>query len=152
MNYQQSNTLLAGPGIMLISAAIFGFFGFTTGFPELTTDNPPQIIPMVVVLKWTLRGTAIAFLISAIIAMKQQFIANVLYSVIGLISAVVFVVVAVWDMTSVYMSGVHWFLLLVFAAWNGYGSWTALRELMATRRAAPRDAESFEPPEQYPPQ
>ena len=52
--------LLAGPGIMLISAALFGFFGFFSGITwnalSMTTGKP---ILFVVMLGWTLRLSAI---------------------------------------------------------------------------------------------
>ncbi len=141
--------LLAGPGIMLISAAIFGYFGFMTLFPEVDA-NTGQLIPLVVTLKWTLRVSAIAFFAAAAITMAKSLPGNLLYAVFGVFSAVALLVVGVWDLSSTFFSGVHPFLLFLFAAWNGYGSWTSLRALLAWRAAARRTQhmdDRFQPPD-----
>ncbi len=135
MSQRPSSASLAGPGMMLLSAAIFGFFGFMMIFPEIDSMTG-KLIPMVVALKWTLRAAAVAFLLSAGLSMANPRAGNILYSGVSLISAGLFAVVAVWDiMTPQYMSGVHWFLLLVFAAWNGYAALSGLREIFSARSA-----------------
>ncbi len=142
MTQRSYSNALAGPGMMFLSAAIFGFFGFMMAFPEIdsTTGN---LIPLVVTLKWTLRAAAVAFLLSAVLSIANPRAGEILYAGVSLISAGLFVVVAVWDiMTPQYVSGVHWFLLLVFAAWNGFGSYSSLREILSARRIASR----IEPP------
>ncbi len=42
-----------------------------------------------------------------------------------------------------HAAGIPPFLLVIFAVWNGYGSWTGLRALLA-RRSAPLDAPPFD--------
>ncbi len=127
------NGLLAGPGIMLLSAAIFGFFGFMTPFPELDA-NTGELIPLVLTLKWTLRITAVALLAAGLVAMAQPLVGDIVYSVTGLVSAIMLVVVGVWDLLVEYHSGVHWFLLFAFAAWNGWGSYSGLQSITRVRR------------------
>ncbi|MBT8484594.1 MAG: hypothetical protein HKO59_17370 [Phycisphaerales bacterium] len=123
---------LAGPGVMLFSAALFAYFGFFTAFPEIdvATKDP---IPLVLTLKWTLRATAVGFAIAAGLVVVTPFGANLLYGIVGLAAAVAFLVVAGWDLRSDYDSGIHPVLLLAFAGWNGVGSWTGLRTLLGGR-------------------
>ncbi len=123
---------LAGPGIMLLSAAIFGYFGFMLAFPELDTKTG-SLIRLVITLKWTLRAAAIGFLLAAVITMANTFAGNLLYALVGIVSAAMFVGIAVWDLGSPWHSGVHPFLLFVFAAWNGYSSFAGLRAVLSGR-------------------
>ncbi len=134
---------LAGPGIMLLSAAIFGYFGFMLAFPELDTKTG-SLIPLVITLKWTLRAAAIGFLLAAVITMANTFAGNLLYALVGIVSAAMFVGIAVWDLGSPWHSGVPPFLLFVFAAWNGYSSFAGLRAMRSGRG----DHGSFGPPPQ----
>ena len=128
---------------MLFSAALFGYFGFMLSFPE-TDLNTGKLIPLVVTLKWTLRGAAIVFLTSALLVMVRHGAGELLYALGGLAAAGIFLVIALWDLNSTYYSGVHPFLLFVFAAWNGYGSWTSLRTILAMRAPGPElDPDGF---------
>ena len=130
---------------MLISGGIFAYFGFATPWAhQYTTTTPPVLLPMVVLLKWSLRGGAIAFGISALISLTGSAFGPLLYVVVGLITAAIFAVVAVWEWTNPngYFSGVPAILLIIFAAWNGYGSLSGLREILTSRaKVSP-----FQPP------
>ena len=53
--------LFAGPGVMLFSAAIFGFFGFYMLRPMNAAGQP---ILFMVLLTWTLRGAAVLFVVT----------------------------------------------------------------------------------------
>jgi hypothetical protein len=127
---------------MLISAGLFAYFGFAGSWAHQYTNssapNPNALVPMVAVLKWTLRGGAIAFAIAAIACMLGSILGVLLYSIAGIVTAVLFLIVAIWEMTNPqgYFSGVPAILLIVFAIWNGYGSWSGLREAVAMRRAS----------------
>ena len=126
---------------MLISAGIFAYFGFGSSWAhKYTMTQPPQLLPMVSLLEWTLKSGAIAFGASAILAMIGQRLGDLLYAVAGLLTAVIFVVVAIWEWTNPqgYYSGMPALLLVIFALWNGFGSWSSLRELLS----GPRHAES----------
>lgn len=129
---------LAGPGVMLLSAGIFAYFGFMLAFPEIDPATG-SMIPLVVTLKWTLRVTAIGFALAALLTMSAPRPGNILYAAVGLVSALMFLVVAVWDLASPFGSGVHWMLLVLFAAWNGFGSWSGLRESFGATAAGRRD-------------
>ena len=101
--------IFSGPVVMLFSDALFGYFGFMMSWAhQYTTTNPPQLLVMVVILEWAFRGGAIAFLVSGIVAMVRLNIANLVYSVAGLVTAVMFLAVAIWDWTNPqgYYSGV----------------------------------------------
>jgi hypothetical protein len=121
---------------MLVSAAAFAYFGFASSWAhQYTNTTPPVLIPMIVVLKWTLRGGAIAFLLAALLSMVKPSLGSLVYSVVGLATAALFIVVAIWEWTNPqgYYSGVPPVLLVLFAIWNGYGSWAGIRDLLAMR-------------------
>jgi hypothetical protein len=131
---------------MLVSAAVFGYFGFGMSWVhQYTNTTPPVWIPMIAVLMWTLRCGTIAFVASAIISMGKPWIGSLLYAAAGLATAAVFAVVAVWEWTNAqgYFSGVPPFLLILFALWNGYGSWMGIKELMAAKRSSPAHEQPF---------
>lgn len=133
MDQSRSPVSLAGPGIMLISAAIFGYFGFTSSFIYHSASTG-QLLIYVPLLDWTLKATAIAFLVSGLLTFKLPLLGNTIYATVGLLSAVMFLVVAMLDFADKQHTVMSPLLLLVFAAWNGYGSWLSLREIIAARR------------------
>jgi len=120
---------LAGPAIMLLSALIFGFFGFL--MRETTVDG--EWVLFFALLTWTLRISAGLFVVSAVVTFAAPVAGNLLYALVGVVGAGLFVVVAVMDIADPHNAAVPWWLLLVFAAWNGYGSWFALRAVLAGR-------------------
>ena len=140
MGERTVGSMLAGPGIMLLSAAIFGYFGFAITWIHHSTTG--QFLLFVALLDWTLKGSAIGFGMAAVLTFVKPPLGNLLYGVIGLLGAVLFVVVAGMDYVDKQHTALHPVLLLIFAAWNGYGSWTGLKAVLAERaRHVP-----FEPP------
>lgn len=141
---------MSGPFIMFLSAAIFGYFGFgSTWAHKMTTDDPPELLIMVAVLEWTLKASSILFVLAALITMARAFAGNLLYTIVGLLSSLAFVAVAIWDFSTPYMSGIPPVLLLIFAAWNGYGSWTGLQAMLTMRVTPARTypvEQRFDPP------
>ena len=113
---------------MFLAAALFGYFGFFVSWSYRTTGSPPQTLVMVVLLMWSLRGGCIAFAIAGALALAGAPLALLLYSVAGIVTAIAFVAVAIWDVGSAYFSGVPPLLLFIFAAWNGYSSVQGLRD------------------------
>jgi hypothetical protein len=149
MNQQQKIGARTDVFFMVISALLFAWFGFGSSWAhQYTTTQPPQLLLMVVVLKWTLRGGAIAFGLSVILALTGSILGELLYAIAGLATAVLFAIVAIWEWTNPqgYYSGVPAFLLIIFAVWNGYGSWISLRAITVMRRSMRRDEETFGPP------
>ncbi|MFB3137848.1 MAG: hypothetical protein ACE10B_01335, partial [Phycisphaerales bacterium] len=84
---------LAGPGIMLLSAAIFGYFGFSTSW-NYHSVMTGEFLLFVALLDWTLKGSAIAFGASALLTLANRVLGNLIYGAVGLIGAVLFVVIA----------------------------------------------------------
>ena len=142
MNQMKNHPALAGPGMMIFSAVIFGYFGFTItwNYHSFATG---QFLPYIVILNWTLQGAGIGFATAAIVTFAHRLLGNLIYSIIGLITAVLFLVVAVWDQIDTQnMSFSLPFLpgpvaLLLFAAWNGYTSWFGIKTVLELLRTLP---------------
>lgn len=131
---------LAGPGGMIFSAVLFGYFGFMMG---LTTNNMQgQFVWLFAVFLWTIRGASVGYAVAALMTFAMPLAGNLIYAVVGLFSALGFLVLSGWDLfdTQRMLHGMPmlpgWLMLLLFAAWNGYGSWIGLRAVMAVRRMA----------------
>lgn len=127
---------------MLISAGLFAYFGFGSSWAHqytASTATPPnQWLPMVAVLEWSLKGGAVAFGLAAAISMAGSMFGPLLYAVTGIISSLAFIAVAIWQWTNSqgYYSGMSPILLVLFAAWNGFGSFSSMRDILAARQGA----------------
>ena len=95
-----------------------------------------EFVLFVALLTWTLRISAGLFVLSAVLTLIVPVVGNLLYALVGVVGAGLFVVVAVMDIADDKYATIHPVLLLVFAAWNGYGSWLALRAVLAGRATA----------------
>src|SRR3954465_14218038 len=114
---------------MLLSAAIFAYFGFGTTWLHYSTVNANQFLFFVALLDYTLKATAIGFGLAAVITMvMNKFVGNTIYAVLGILSALMFVVVAIMDWLDPVHTAMSPLLLLIFAGWNGYGSWMLLQQ------------------------
>ena len=128
---------LASAGIMLLSAVIFGFFGFFYGInwntPGVNGQDPVLFRQL---CGWTLKVAAIAYGLAALLTMVSARTGNLLYAIVGLASAVMFVIIAVMDIADTQHAIMPYgpAILLIFAAWNGYGAWQGLRQVMSTQR------------------
>ncbi len=116
---------------LLLSVLLFGYFGFFQSWAhERTLEG--ELLPMVVVLKWTLRISTIAFAIAAILALARRRESHLVAGVTGLLGAIAFAAVAIWDFaTPEYFAGPPTILLAVFALWNGYVSFLSVRTFLA---------------------
>jgi hypothetical protein len=124
---------LTGPAIMVLSALVFGYFGFTM----TDTASDGQFVLFFALLTWTLRISAILFVVAAVITFAAPVFGNLLYALVGVVGAGLFLVVVVMDIADRnYATLVHPVILVVFAIWNGYGSWLALRAILAGRAEA----------------
>ena len=132
----QNKGFFAGPMVMLFSAAIFGYFGFSRDWSAPFPDG--QVILFMVLLGWTLKITACVFLLSGILVFFRSIAGNLLYALAGIGAAGLFVVVAVMDLTDTTHMIMPYgeVVLLLFAAWNGFGSWSALRSILGSREQA----------------
>ncbi len=137
MSQHNHSPYLAGPGGMIFSALLFGYFGFLLGLKPTSVTG--QFVWMFATFMWTLRLSAIGFALSAAVTMAAPVAGNLVYAAVGILSSAAFVVLSIWDLTdNVYaLYGLPmlpgWVLLLLFAAWNGYGSWIGLRAVMMVR-------------------
>ena len=129
---------LAGPTIMLVSALLFGFMGFFA-INWSTPGVGGQVVLFRVLLGWTLKISAVLFGAGALLTFVSPVVANGIYAVTGVVGAGLFVVVAVMDIADKQHGIAPYapFLLFVFAAWNGYASWTSLAALLASRGTGP---------------
>ena len=121
-----------GAFMMFLSAAIFGYFGWRIS----GTAANGQVVGFFVLLMWTLRISAILFAMCGLLSLVGSQLANLIYSVTGILSAVALAVVIVLDIRdTTYVAAIPPFLLGIFVAWNLYSSWTGLRAALATRPA-----------------
>jgi len=131
------NTIaLAGPGSMILSAIIFGFFGFFyIQWNPYSAINPGQYLWFVALCKWTLQIGAVVFAVAAGVTMVNRVAGNVIYAGAGLLSAIMFVVIALLDFADTQHTIAPYaaLVLLLFAAWNGFASFTTLRDLWLLR-------------------
>ena len=139
MTQTHDRGLLAGPFIMFVSAAIFGYFGFFIGLTATTAAG--NVVFFFGLLLWTLRITAIGFLLSGLLTITAPLGGNLLYSVIGLLSAAALVLVGILDLADTqHAAALPPVLAFLFAAWNGYGAWSGLRSVRAlTQARGPRE-------------
>ena len=142
MNQMKNHPALAGPGMMILSAVIFGYFGFTSSWNYYSITNG-QFLLYVAILDWTLKGAGVGFATAAIVTFAHHLLGNIIYSVVGLITAVLFLIVAVWDQIDTQNSSFYLpylpgpVVLFLFAAWNGYGSWFGMRAVLELMRPRP---------------
>ena len=83
---QRRDFLLAGPGVMFISAAIFGFFGFSSTW--MHTGQGGQFLVFVVIFEWTLKGSAIAYGLAGLLTIARPFVGNAIFAAVGIANIV----------------------------------------------------------------
>lgn len=132
------------PWAMLLSAALFAYFGFFAGIGFNTPGVNGQVVPFRPLLGWTLRGAAIAFLVAGLVTFAARRPGVILYAVVGLISAVLFAVVVVMDLLDAQHGLFPYAPLILgaFAIWNGYGSIMGLRDVLRSSPSSQDQATS----------
>lgn len=128
-------TVYAGPGIMFVSAVLFGFFGFVMQFNSTGTNGQTLIyIPMFV---WTMRISAMAFGLAGFLTFVLPLMGNLIYSAAGLLGAIMFVVIAVMDLLDQQHTIMAYapFILVALALFNGWGSVQSIRAIYDSRRS-----------------
>ncbi len=70
------------------------------------------------IISWTIRGSAVGFLVAALLTMVHPFGGNLLYAVVGLAGAVGLVVGGTLDLLDAQPLGMNPVLLFLFAAWH----------------------------------
>lgn len=133
MQHRQQYAGTGGPGAMFFSAALFGFFGFY--YLNISYYDPSgQFVFFAALIDLTLKISAVAFLLSGVITMFNRMMGNLIYSVIGLIGALAFALGGVLDLLDPNNT-IQPILILLFAGWNGFSSYSSLRELLIMRAA-----------------
>ena len=127
-NDKVSSRGFTGPVMMFLSAALFGYFGFSTFWN--TTGLEGQFLAFVTIEEWTLKGCAIGFALAGVLSFLAARPAEYLYSIVGILSALGFVAAGVMDIGDQQHTAIQPFLLFLFAAWNGFGSLTSIRMLV----------------------
>ena len=123
-------TTWAGPVLMFVSAAIFGYFGYWTTWLHTGVDG--QTLAFVLIEEWTLKICAVGFALAGVIALGKPRAGELIYAIIGLLSAVAFLIAGVLELLDEKHAAIGPFMLFVFAAWNGFGSISSLRSLART--------------------
>ncbi len=134
----QSQMTLTGPGWMILSAAMFGYFGFLYGINWNTPGIDGQIVLFRIMLGWTLKVSAIVFAFAALITFVNKYVSNLIYIAVGLISSVLFIFIIIMDLLDSQhgIFGGAPVILGIFAVWNGFGSYSSLREILKARRVS----------------
>lgn len=115
---------------MVLSAVIFGYFGFFMGPWNTASAVTGQFLLYVAMFNWTLQIFAIICLGSALLTVVNPLLGNVIFALAGLAGAVMLVIIAIMDFLDPSTIFPYAPLLLVFfAAWNGYGAWMALKAI-----------------------
>ena len=129
-----TRTTLAGPGIMLFTAVLFGFFGFVINWNPRGIDG--TFLWWVAACEWTLKGSALAFFLAAGISFGNLLIGNLVYSAVSLLGAILFIAIAVADFLDDRHTIANYapILLLIFGLWNGFSGIQGLRATMAELR------------------
>jgi len=96
---------------MLISAAIFGFFGF------IYLGQPMGTLYAVIVR--SLQGGAIGFLLAGLLGLAGIRAAIPIYLFVSIVTAVIFLVCGVLLLVVSGFTDINGFLLIVFGLWNG---------------------------------
>jgi hypothetical protein len=121
----------------LISAAIFGYYGFLNDtVRDVIDDQTGQTVPLWIAFLWSMRLVAVLFLISVGMAMLRKRGSLFVSGLAGMTAALMLAAFAVWDaMDEQYMLAAPGWLLVLFAAWNGYASAGTLRDGVRELRA-----------------
>jgi len=127
-------TVREDPFGLIISVLLFGYFGFFAGLSTVAALGGPTI-PLFAFFLWSLRLCAIGFLIALALHAAKRFLESTLVAgAVGVLSALAFLIAALWDLLDQnYALAISPVLLLIFAAWNGYVSWGSLRSVLAAK-------------------
>lgn len=120
---------------MVISALIFAYFGFGTTWAHQSIATG-QTLLFVVLLDYTFKGGAILMGLSAGVLLVHHRAGQWLYAITGLLTAVLFVVIALLDWLDTQHTALNPFLLLIFAAFNGFNAASMTPDLLASHATA----------------
>lgn len=115
----------------LISALIFGYYGFLDSTVRDTTDDAGNTVLLWLGSLWILRISALLFLASTALAFRNDRKTDLLYGASSILATLGLLVILIWDQADTqYQTVFHPIILLLCIAWNGYGSIQTLRSAL----------------------
>lgn len=118
----------------LLSAVLFGYFGFLSADVRQTADDAGNTVLLWVGTLWIVRISTVLFAASAALALGGDRRTDLVYGASSLLATAGLAAILVWDqLDTEYQTVFHPLILLICIAWNGYGSIQTLRD--ALRRA-----------------
>jgi hypothetical protein len=115
----------------LISALIFGYYGFLDSTVRDTTDDADNTVLLWLGTLWILRVSALLFLASTVLAFRNDRKTDLLYGASSMLATLGLLVILVWDQADTqYQTVFHPIILLLCIAWNGYGAIQTLRSAL----------------------
>lgn len=120
-----------GPDVLgpLLSAAIFGYFGFFTGLQ--TDDGSGTTVPLYLATVWVLRLSALLFLAAAVIAILGKQRAGLYAGIAGALATLGLVVVTAWSMLDPERDiAVNHLIMIICILWNAYSSFVGIRSAL----------------------
>ena len=109
----------------LISAAIFGYYGFLAGLATHGADGEP--IALWIACVWVLRASTVLYAICAVLAWRGRPDAELAYGLCGLAATAALAAIFVWDLISPDGVAVNPILMVVLLVWNTYNSVSTIR-------------------------
>ncbi|MCX5651163.1 MAG: hypothetical protein NTU45_07210 [Planctomycetota bacterium] len=124
--YDDRGADVLGP---LLSAAIFGYFGFFTGLRS--DDDSGAVVPLYLATVWVLRISAILFLASAVIGMVGKPRTGLLAGIAGAVATIGLTVVTAWSIIDPERDiAVNHLIMILCILWNAYSAFTAIRSAL----------------------
>ena len=115
----------------LISALIFGYYGFLDSTVRDTTDDADNTVLLWLGTLWILRVSALLFVASTVLAFRNDRKTDLLYGASSMLATLGLLVILVWDQADTqYQTVFHPIILLLCIAWNGYGAIQTLRSAL----------------------
>lgn len=112
----------------LLSAAVFGYYGFLSGITSDITNDAGEVVPLWVGSLWILRLCTLAFIGCAVVGFLKLRQAGLIFGIAGMFAALGLFVVLAWSqLDTEYDFACHPLILLVFGCWNAYVSFIAIR-------------------------
>lgn len=110
----------------MLSAAIFGYFGFFTGLSS--DDGAGNIVPLYITTVWVLRIGAVLFAVAAMFALSGMREAGLFAGVAGAIATLGLAAVTAWSMIDPQHDiAVNHLIMIICIVWNAYSSFVSIR-------------------------